>query len=60
MADLLTIRYIRSGTFSLLIRQGDDTSVTPTIVLETWTNLSMDPTAPNYVARVIGNQYRPV
>ena len=45
-----------SGTFSLLIRQGDDTSVTPT-VLETWTNLSMDPTAPNYVARVIGNQY---
>jgi hypothetical protein len=44
-----------SGTFSLLIRQGDDNAVTP-IVLETWTNLSMDPTAPNYVARVIGNQ----
>jgi len=46
-----------SGTFSLLIRQGDDTTLTPT-VLETWTNLSMDPTAPNYVARVIGDQYR--
>ena len=45
-----------SGTFSLLIRQGNDTSLTPT-VLETWTGLSMDPTAPNYVARVIGNQY---
>jgi hypothetical protein len=44
-----------SGTFSLLIRQGDDNANTP-IVLETWTNLSMDPTAPNYVARVIGNQ----
>ena len=44
-----------SGTFSLLIRQGDDNAVSP-IVLETWTNLSMDPTAPNYVARVIGNQ----
>ena len=46
-----------SGTFTLLIRQGDDTTTTPT-VLESWTNLSMDPTAPNYVARVIGDQYR--
>jgi len=46
-----------SGTFSLLIRQGDDNSNTP-IVLESWTNLSMDPTAPNYVARLIGNQYK--
>jgi hypothetical protein len=46
-----------SGTFSLLIRQGNDNANTP-IVLETWTNLSMDPTAPNYVARVIGNQYK--
>jgi hypothetical protein len=45
------------GTFALLIRQGDDNTNTP-IVLETWTNLSMDPTAPNYVARVIGNQYK--
>jgi hypothetical protein len=44
-----------SGTFSLLIRQGDDNATTP-IVLETWTNLSMDPTAPNYVARLLGNQ----
>jgi hypothetical protein len=46
-----------SGTFSLLVRQGDDNTNNP-IVLETWTNLSMDPTAPNYVARVIGNQFR--
>ena len=46
-----------SGTFSLLIRQGDDNTNNQT-VLETWTNLSMDPTAPNYVARVIGNQYK--
>jgi hypothetical protein len=44
-----------SGTFSLLIRQGDDNATTP-IVLESWTNLSMDPTAPNYVARLLGNQ----
>jgi len=46
-----------SGTFSLLIRQGDDTT-NDQIVLETWTNLSMDPTAPNYVARVIGDQVK--
>ena len=44
-----------SGTFALLVRQGDDTTNNPT-VLETWTNLSMDPTAPNYVVKVIGDQ----
>jgi hypothetical protein len=43
-----------SGTFSLLIRQGDDTTNDPS-VLETWTNLSMDPTAPNFVTKVIGD-----
>ena len=46
-----------AGTFNLLIRQGDDNANTP-IVLESWTNLSMDPTAPNYVARLIGDQYK--
>jgi len=44
-----------SGTFDLLIRQGNDNTNTP-IVLETWTNLSMDPLAPNFVSRVIGDQ----
>jgi len=53
----VTNRDTSSGTFSLLIRQGDDNANSP-IVLETWTNLSMDPTAPNYVARLIGDQYR--
>jgi hypothetical protein len=43
-----------TGTFDLLIRRGDDTSLQP-IVLETWTNLSLDPFAPNYVAAVIGD-----
>jgi len=46
-----------SGTFSLIIRQGND-NTNNQIVLESFTNLSMDPTAPNYVARVIGNQYK--
>lgn len=44
-----------SGTFDLLVRRGDDTANSPTI-LETWTNLSLDPKASNYVAKVIGDQ----
>lgn len=44
-----------SGTFDLLIRQGNDNTLEPT-VLETWTNLSLDPFASNYVAKVIGDQ----
>lgn len=43
-----------SGTFSLLIRQGNDNTVSP-VVLETWTNLSLDPFAPNYILKVIGD-----
>jgi phage tail sheath protein FI len=44
-----------SGTFSLLIRQGSDTNNSKT-VLETWTNLSLDPKASNYISRVLGDQ----
>jgi len=44
-----------SGTFSLLIRRGDDNNNNK-VVLETWNNLSLDPTQPNYIARVIGDQ----
>jgi phage tail sheath protein FI len=44
-----------SGTFSLLVRQGSDTANSRT-VLETWTNLSLDPKASNYISRVIGDQ----
>ena len=43
-----------SGTFNLLVRQGNDTA-NSNIVLETWTNLSLDPQASNYVAKVIGD-----
>ena len=46
-----------SGTFSLLIRQGDDTTVEP-IVLETWANLSLDPTQPNFISKVIGDSVK--
>jgi len=44
-----------SGTFSLLIRKGDDTANSK-VVLETWTNLSLDPKASNYISRVLGDQ----
>ena len=44
-----------SGTFSLLIRQGNDTNNAKSVV-ETWSNLSLDPKSPNYIARVIGDQ----
>jgi hypothetical protein len=44
-----------SGTFDLLVRQGNDNTLEQT-VLETWTNLSLDPFASNYVVKVIGDQ----
>jgi phage tail sheath protein FI len=43
-----------SGTFTLVIRQGNDTASTPS-VLETWTNLSLDPKSSNFIAAVIGD-----
>ena len=44
-----------SGTFSLLIRRGDD-NPNSKVILETYNNLSLDPKQTNYVARVIGDQ----
>jgi uncharacterized protein len=43
-----------SGTFDLLIRQGND-NTNNQIVLETWTNLSLDPTVGNFISAVIGD-----
>lgn len=42
-------------TFDLAIRRGDDDPDNK-IVLETWTNLSLDPYNSNYIAAVIGDQ----
>jgi len=44
-----------SGTFTLLVRQGNDTTSNKS-VLETWSNLSLDPNQNNYIEYVIGNQ----
>ena len=43
-----------AGTFSLVIRRGDDRNDNP-IVLETWNNLSLDPNSDNFISRVIGD-----
>jgi hypothetical protein len=48
-----------SGTFSLLVRQGNDIT-SQRSVLETWTNLSLDPNASNFITRVIGDQIQTV
>jgi hypothetical protein len=51
----ITDQNINEGTFTLIIRQGNDNFTSPS-VLETWSNLSLDPFASNYVEKVIGNQ----
>jgi phage tail sheath protein FI len=43
-----------SGLFTLLVRRGDDTQAQKN-VLETWSNLSLDPQLPNYISRVVGD-----
>jgi len=43
------------GTFTLLIRRGDDTSKRK-IILEQYNNLTLDPNSNNYIAKVIGDQ----
>ena len=43
-----------SGTFSLIIRRGNDTPNSK-VVLESYNNLSLDPYATNYISKVIGD-----
>ena len=44
------------GTFTLIIRRGDDTTRNK-LQLETFTNVSLDPKSDSYLERVIGNQF---
>jgi hypothetical protein len=43
------------GIFSLVIRRGDDITNNKNII-ETFSNLSLDPQQPNFISRVIGDQ----
>ena len=45
-----------AGTFTLLIRRGNDTHNSK-VILETWNDLSLDPKSNNYIRKVIGDQY---
>ena len=42
------------GTFTLVVRRGDDNTNNKN-VLETFSNLSLDPAQPNYISRVVGD-----
>lgn len=44
------------GTFTVSIRQGNDSTNNPTY-LETFSNVSLDPNSSNYIESVIGTQY---
>ena len=48
-----------SGQFSLLVRRGNDTA-TQKAILETYNNVSLDPQAPNYISKVIGDTFETV
>ena len=48
-------RNTKKGTFTLLIRKGND-SIKQKQILETWNNLSLDPNANNYISKMIGDQ----
>ena len=43
-----------SGTFTLVVRQGNDTSNAKSVI-ETWSGLSLDPKASNFISKVIGD-----
>ena len=47
-------RNLNKGTFTLLIRQGDDV-ISKKQVLETHSNISFDPQSPNYILKRIGD-----
>ena len=44
-----------SGTFSVIVRRGNDKSNSKSVV-ETFNNVSLDPKATNYITRIIGDQ----
>ena len=45
------------GTFSVVVRDFNDTNKKK-VVLETYSNVNLDPNSPNYIARVIGDRNR--
>ena len=50
----ITSPNIARGVFTVVVRQGNDTTKSKS-VLESFTNVSLDPKSSNYIARVIGD-----
>jgi len=48
-----------SGTFTLLVHRGDDNTNSP-VILETYTNVTLDSNQPNYIEQVVGNQSKTI
>lgn len=44
-----------SGTFNVIVRQGNDKNVAP-VILESWNNVSLDPNSSRFISKVIGDQ----
>ena len=55
----ITNKNASQGTFSLVIRRGDDNEKSK-VILESYQNVSLDPKSTNYISKVIGDQYRTV
>ena len=47
----------KAGTFTLVIRRGDDKTSRP-LILEQFSNVSLDPLSPNYIAKAVGDQVK--
>jgi hypothetical protein len=47
------------GTFTVVVRDFTDTNKKK-VVLETYSNVNLDPNSPNYIYRVIGDRYREI
>jgi len=53
----VSITDIQDGTFTVLVREYQDSDFNPSI-LESFTNLSLDPDQENYIAKIIGDRQR--
>ena len=53
--DIPTVNNAK-GTFTLRIRRGDDNVKKP-LVLETFSNINLDPNSPNFINKAVGDQF---
>ena len=58
-AFTVEVRKVNSNNIPLSPFDSDDTDASPEI-LETYTNVNLDPDSPNYIVRRIGDQYRTI